>query len=55
MSTISVGRRPQQLSCWRACVLLTLAPAPALAMHIAEDIITGWPVLAHMVIGIALD
>ena len=54
MGKIVQRRRHQQLVAWCACALLTLAPAPAFAMHIAEGIITGWPVLAYTVVGIAM-
>ena len=33
---------------------LTFFPVPAYAMHIAEGIITGWPVLAYTLAGFAL-
>jgi cobalt/nickel transport system permease protein len=36
------------------CGLGTLLPSPAYAMHIAEGIITGWPVLAYTLMGIGL-
>ncbi len=36
------------------CGLAIFVPAPAYAMHIAEGIITGWPVLAYTLIGLGL-
>jgi cobalt/nickel transport system permease protein len=54
MDDKAVGRNRQRLVWCCACAVLTLAPAPAFAMHIAEGIITGWPVLAYTLIGFAL-
>jgi cobalt/nickel transport system permease protein len=54
MDTVIVKQRRERFVRFCACAVLTLAPAPAFAMHIAEGIITGWPVLAYTVIGFAL-
>lgn len=48
------GRRRQRLAWALACALFVLAPVPAFAMHIAEGIITGWPVLGYTAAGLAL-
>jgi cobalt/nickel transport system permease protein len=48
----SVARR--RAAMLAAGVLATLVPVPAQAMHIAEGIITGWPVLAYTLIGLGL-
>jgi cobalt/nickel transport system permease protein len=34
--------------------LFLIAPTPVFAMHIAEGIITGWPVLAYTLVGMGL-
>lgn len=54
MDRAASGRQRQKLWLGIAGALLAFAPAPALAMHIAEGIITGWPVLAYTVAGIGL-
>jgi len=54
MTITSAKRPPKWLSGCLAAALLMLAPAPAFAMHIAEGIITGWPVLAYTLAGMGL-
>ena len=54
MDSAPAGRRRQRLECGFATALLVFVPGPAFAMHIAEGIITGWPVVAYTLIGIAL-
>ena len=54
MDSTTVGRCRRWVLFWSACALFALAPVPAFAMHIAEGIITGWPVLAYTFCGILL-
>ena len=54
MDSTTVGRCRRWVLFWSACALFALAPVPAFAMHIAEGIITGWPVLAYTFCGIVL-
>lgn len=50
----AIGRFRWQHTALFVVVFLALAPVPAFAMHIAEGIITGWPVLAYTLAGIVL-
>jgi cobalt/nickel transport system permease protein len=54
MDSTTVRRRRRWLLFWLVCAAIALAPRPAFAMHIAEGIITGWPVLGYTLIGFAL-
>jgi cobalt/nickel transport system permease protein len=54
MGSAADGRHRQRLQFWCASAFLALVPGPAFAMHIAEGIITGWPVVAYTLIGIGL-
>jgi cobalt/nickel transport system permease protein len=54
MDHAAAGRQRQKMWLGFASVFLALVPGPALAMHIAEGIITGWPVLAYTLVGIGL-
>jgi cobalt/nickel transport system permease protein len=54
MSSAAAGRCRERLWLGCASALLALVPGPAFAMHIAEGIITGWPVVAYTLVGIGL-
>jgi cobalt/nickel transport system permease protein len=54
MDSAAAGRHRQRIWLGCASTLLALMPGPAFAMHIAEGIITGWPVVAYTLVGIGL-
>ncbi len=54
MGGVAVERHRRRLLCGFVSAVLVLAPVPAFAMHIAEGIITGWPVLAYTIGGVLL-
>jgi cobalt/nickel transport system permease protein len=54
MNSAAVRQPLRRLLCGCVSAVLVLAPVPAFAMHIAEGIITGWPVLAYTFCGILL-
>lgn len=54
MDSAPSAGRGRRVWCGLATALLVLVPGPAFAMHIAEGIISGWPVVAYTFVGIVL-